>query len=578
MIVCRGSTKNGTRVRRYSSTVRLEASLVELLTLCERTGAPGPAVTRLIGGEIERCLGDAGQGRERLHAHVQSLMRARDLHQYVLEDADLIALKMRLLEHLLFHRTAFERWAAIRDLLLTHIDTICQTPLPGLSANMELYKGALSDRSSRLGKLLVAVALFNFDLDEEAPPDNMMIHFRRGGFPQYSWEICTGNARTTHFATAESWSPANPYCRWEYLGADLAHGLLRRSQPPRARPAEDLTDRTPPAAEQATGELQTLFCRFEGNGAPGGGAQLDLLPFEVGAFIPELLRLIHRRHGPQGVQLLALLLALFDDAAPGAVLELELAEVAADAALNDPSAQGQRLRVRRLERLIEQLAGIELTRLSGKGAHRRADTSRLVTVLGRSGDWHAEADGTDNRDAARSGRARRSSPAARLRLMLDPLLHGASSHGAIIQGANGGGLGTVFRGLPEIVREFAGKEHPFLLPLYVYLRGAWATTTGSHRPAIERTAQQLFHEAGIWVSETGRYRALETLRRELETLREHGFLGAWRMQRSPVRDAMEDRYRLLAPEPGGRQGQARSGREHTGSDWKTRRDASLQMG
>jgi hypothetical protein len=83
-----------------------------------------------------------------------------------------------------------------------------------------------------------------------------------------------------------------------------------------------------------------------------------------------------------------------------------------------------------------------------------------------------------------------------------------------------------------------------LLPLYVWLRRVWRESDGA---ALERPARALLDEAGVWVSETGRYRAIEALKRDLEFMREHGWLGAWRLQRSELRDAMEDRYRLSAP-------------------------------
>jgi len=74
-----------------------------------------------------------------------------------------------------------------------------------------------------------------------------------------------------------------------------------------------------------------------------------------------------------------------------------------------------------------------------------------------------------------------------------------------------------------------------------------AVSTGTGVATVERPARLLLEEAGIWISETGRYRAIEALKRDLEFLREQGWLGAWRLQRSELRDAMEDRYRLTAP-------------------------------
>jgi len=119
-------------------------------------------------------------------------------------------------------------------------------------------------------------------------------------------------------------------------------------------------------------------------------------------------------------------------------------------------------------------------------------------------------------------------------------------------------LAAAFRDLPAPLLASAGREHPHLLPLYLYLRRCWSRSGRGERgqghgsapsPAVEHTAHALFEQAGIWIPDTGRYRAIEALKRDLEFMREQGWLGSWRLQRSDLRDALEDRYRLQAPGP-----------------------------
>ena len=127
-----------------------------------------------------------------------------------------------------------------------------------------------------------------------------------------------------------------------------------------------------------------------------------------------------------------------------------------------------------------------------------------------------------------------------MRIALDP----------IFQQANGGNLGRACIDLPEFLLTAAGKDHPFLIALYVYLHRCWAGRDAA--APVERTAGRLIAEAGLWVSPTGRYRALEALKGDLNLLAERGWLGSWRIERGPLRDGLEDRYTLKPPRSGAR--------------------------
>ena len=101
MIVCSGVSKQGPRVERYRRSVALEAALLELMRCYDRLGAAAPEGAGQLAASIARCLGARAAGRERVQAHVQVLLRARDLHHFIAAPAELVPLKLRLCEHLL---------------------------------------------------------------------------------------------------------------------------------------------------------------------------------------------------------------------------------------------------------------------------------------------------------------------------------------------------------------------------------------------------------------------------------------------------------------------------------------------
>ena len=653
MIECLGAEKSAAEnspghIRRRKITISLEDSLNALLGYYAREGAAPDQAGSWIEAEIERVFNHPGVDKSRRHARVGALLRARDLNRFVLSEPDLAALKVSLFESLLFHRSTPERWAAARSMLLKNVHHICQSSLPGSLHAVEQVKRMVSDRSSRMGKLLTAIALYNFDRDEESPPQNLLLHFLPGRFPGHTWEICGSNGRVVMMAGAESWSPVNPLCRWEFLGADLFHHLVRDASrgsegvEPSPSPARVSTrndpgsqafssefssefpsDASPPMAGLAMASQpgapapQPVYCRFPGprtslsaspipgsrtslsaspipgsrtslSASPledakegvtagetaGETAQLELFPLERRTFLAELMRLVQRKHGPEGTRLLALLFAHFDRCPPGREVEVRLEEMAMEIAFGDLSARGARARMQRLEKVISRLADVELTRIAGPapglggdpiaaaGTRPIARVSRLLTVMSRSGALNSgqkragkdlpEGSGNALDGSPNGGQATPTSPVAdRLRVWIDPVFHGDGS------GFGAGSLGAPFRDLPEFLLEAPAKDHPHAIALLVYLRLCWAESRAEPRaggeealPGIECSAGQLMHDAGLWVSPSGRYRALEALKHDLDLLREHGCIGSWRMQRSQMRDAMEDRYRIAPPVSG----------------------------
>ena len=237
MIEFKGARGVGNRIQRHRQAIQLEPALRVLLRFYDGCGAPLPEVNQLIGEEIEGCLTGAPRGKERLQSHLHLLLRARDLHRFAMEPKALTPLKMTVFEHLLFHRTAASRWAAIREVLAGGMDALCESPWPGMGANPERCKLALSDRQGHLGRLLTLVALVNRELEENGLEENgleengasanALLHFKRGDFPLHHWEFSSEGGHRAHGDAPAGWRPENPLCRWEFLGLDLFHALRR---------------------------------------------------------------------------------------------------------------------------------------------------------------------------------------------------------------------------------------------------------------------------------------------------------------------------------------------------------------
>ena len=552
MIVCTGITKRGAGLNRHRFSIQLEPALMELVKLYDRFGGPLPQVSQTIEEQIERCLGEAGPGRERVQSHLHVLLRARDLNRYAAEHPPLAPLKVSIYEHLLFHRSTETRWASIREALLAGLDLLCKAPWPGLAVNLERYKQALSDRAGPVGRLLSLIALFNLELDGESPPENTMLHFPKGAFPLHVWELCSQGGHSALYNAPEGWSPGNPLCRWEYLAADLLHALLRAevrarggsllSRPgeaPQPWRSEAAPDGGPPPPEEASG---SVFCRIEDSEEGPEGDQLELFPFDPSTFLAEVIRATHRREGAEGVKLLALLMGALAQSRPGCPLTVNPMELAALAAGTDLTARGASARVKRLERVIGLLSRIQLTRIESTGGRESVRTSRLLTLLERSAFRTPEksaGDGDAGRREPDLGEAGEGLP-ERITLLTDPVFHRGGADN----------LGRPFLQLPEALLAWSGKDHPYLIALYGYLARCWAGSGTAEPAPVERSAAQLIAEAGLWVSRTGRYRALEALKADLTLLAEQGWLGSWRLRRSPLRDGLEDRYVLTPPPPG----------------------------
>ncbi|MEE8554575.1 MAG: hypothetical protein V3T00_01850 [bacterium] len=532
MYLIKGSVQQDDGIRHYRYTIHLERSLVELFKIYEEVGGPAPHVAALMDARIERCLADTRSPRPVVQSHLHALRRAKDLHQYATSEEELVPVKVSLLEHVLFHRSPEARWAAIRELLQERLDLICETPLPGVACNAELYKEQLSLRSSRLGKLLVATALFNFDLCEEEPPPNTVIRFRARRFPDHTWEAQTARGKEQRLSQGvPDWSPRHPLCRWEYLAADLAHAIFRgRGRaggpwpvPQRGRPGP--ADMEQDAPGTGPGNLYCRFAASTGNGE--ASRQLDLLPVEPESVTPELQRIVHRRHGTDGVRALAALLARFDDSRAGETVTFALGEIAEAAFGRGGNTRTRHSRIRKVRAVLERMGEVECARIAETGSGATVRTSRLLTAIGHSERWAGRLDGITP-----------PSGAAPLDERLTVLLE------RVFYLPDGGTLGAPYRELPEPIRGAQGKHHPFALALFVFLRQAWSREGVE---TLELTGQRLFAEAGLWPKPSNPYRSVETLKRDLTFLKEAGYLGGWRLLPAARRGALEDRFRLDPP-------------------------------
>ncbi len=302
----------------------------------------------------------------------------------------------------------------------------------------------------------------------------------------------------------------------------MAHAVYRR-QPSWGRAAQ--AGGATAADDGTTTDGETaLYCRLEPAAGGASAEQMELFPVEPARLVPDVQRQVHRRLGSEGVKLLALLLQRLDRSAPGEVVHLRLSQVVAAGEAEPLTARVMRARLRRLWRLIEYLAQVELTRVHTVGDRCSVQSSRLATVLGR----------TDDRPAGPAGRSRDGEITdSHVRLVMDEVFHAAGE---------GSTLGRPHRAVPPHLLRLPAREHPFAVGLYAHLCRVWQHGHGA--APVTATARKLLQDAGFWIGTNARYRAVEQLKRDLMLLDERGVLGRWRMVRSPQRDVLEDEYRL----------------------------------
>ncbi len=540
-----GIKKVGQSLEREHQAFRLEQSLTELFDLYDRLGGPGAAVIAAIEARVERSLYDPHRAKAQVREFLHVLLRAKDIHRFLLEVPDLTPLKLRLLECVLMLRTPEERWAAIRELLLASIGQICGIGGAGGTALFEAFKRQASLRGSTLGKLLQTVALFNFDLDGEAPPPNLRLRFARGAFPGHCWESW-GEQGARGFAW--EWNPANPLCRWEYLAADLGHALFRGhggSGAGARGSAQILRD----SGTVEPGGAATLFRAVAAKGSEAGGTeQMELFPLEKPTFMAELSRGLHAELGAEAPRLFALLLERLSWGGNGELLEASLADLAAEPTGAGSSAGAARERLKKLFAIVERLGQVRLVRIATEGTQTGAHTTTFLTLLGERTDL-PQGSGTRALvvGSKRAGIASRGSvPPQAVRLVVDPCFFGVSQS---VEGS-GGNLGVPYRELPDGLLRAPTRLHPYAVGLFVFLRHTWQAEWETAGGVVLRSARGLLYDAGYSLRENARYRAIEALKRDLNFLQEEGWLGRWRLNRAAARDALDDVYRLESPRRG----------------------------
>ena len=271
-----------------------------------------------------------------------------------------------------------------------------------------------------------------------------------------------------------------------------------------------------------------LYCRFA---APAGNGeacrQLDLLPVEPESVMPELQRIVHRRHGTDGVRALAALLARFDDSRIGETVTFALGEIAEAAFGRGGNTRTRHSRIRKVRDVLERMGEVECARIAETASGATVRTTRLLTAIGHSERWAGTLDGITPPSGAAPLDERRTVLLERVFYLPD-----------------GGTLGAPYRELPEPIRGAEGKRQPFALALFVFLRRTWSREGVK---ALELTGQRLFAEAGLWPKPSNPYRSVETLKRDLSFLQEAGYLGGWRLLPAARRGVLEDRFRLDPP-------------------------------
>ena len=542
MFQFKGTTKHGQDVTRYAYAIHLSQALGELYKCYDAAGGATPEALALLGQRIDRMGAGIKAPREVLQSELHTLLRARDIHRFVVENPSQTPLKLHLMEHLLFFRTDHERWAAVKGLLLENLESLCGVPAGVGQASLEAMKRQLSDGSSPVGQLLVATALFLFDQDPELPPANLRIHFLRKNFPEHGWLVAGPMGGDKGLSLLKAWRPTNPLCRWEYLAADLLQSwwhLSRQQEDTRRRDTYGATTagEAHPSTEHAGG---LVYCRLTSEENPTAqqmkGQQMDLLPLEGPNFATQVVRLVHRKLDSEGVQLLALLLGRLAQGGPGQVVRFNSAELLSPLDL-ETTSRSFRDKVTRLERVVELLAGIEISRLCTEGDQCALQTAQFMTVLGRSHNIRSPQAKKGGGSAPLKPLRVADAAQQRMDVLADPVFYLA-----------GEGLISRFRQVPLAVLTADPKLHPYVLGLYVLMRSRWDSQWEQAGGRFALSAGGLLEASGMYVSPTGRYRAIETLKRELAYLAEQKLLARWHMKRSLTRDALDDVFTLEAPE------------------------------
>ena len=520
MFVFRSVQKTNQTLIRREQTVCLGDALRELFQVYDHLGGGGLEAAKALEAQIERSMGVRGVGRQEVQARVATLFRAKDMHAFLLEEPDWRDLKLQVMEMILFNREPVSRWAAIREVLLDSLPTLCNARTGG-SAGLEQVKREISDRGSRISRLLQTVALFNFDQDQERPPANLMIRFSRGRFPEHFWETEAAPGSVGTLAQDSGWTPAEPLCRWEFLGADLLHAALRKTMG-HTVPEVGMDQGAMVEMGEARGEVQ-WHCSLESSSENSEGVeQMPLLPYQPEQFQMELTREVYRKWGAEGARALVLLLEQLSAAQPGQPFWLDLESFTRA----EGSARKQQERHRKVWAVLERLSRVEAHQTFELHGRRTIHSSPLVALL----EVGREADAHQGRTAKGEEK-----PGQTVRVMVDQCFF------------VGGGqsLAQAYRELPESLLAADPTKHPQALLVYLWLRRAWSEgKDGSD--GVSCSARQVLANAGVWVSDSSRYRALESLKRELNFLQESGLLSRWKLSRNSTRDAMEDIYCMEA--------------------------------
>ena len=575
MYLIKGTTKAGRRVKRFSYVLSLEDAARELLRLCEGVGWDVPRVEAALGAQLESCLAAEAPNGDEVRARLFALLRMRDMLRFIVRDPQLETLRRDVLRMLLAEPDLERRWAEIRGLLLEQATTwaLPSTDKTGRrSGRLPVDAGAagvaahevLSRRNSGIGQILLAVALFNFDRDEETPPPNLVIRFAGTGFPLHRWEHAASPGMRPVKADAEHWVAANPLCRWEFLACDLAAALraTRQDRAVAGQPAPEqagtngrsgtrqasaghvaAADAAAPSASAeaqvdtraaaphasasaAHGELVSTTCNLQLDPTDAlQQAQLELLQFDAQTFFAALQRKVHRELGSEGVRLHIALLAHLAAASPGASLSLNATALVAAPA----GAVAARKRVRLLERLLALLSQLEVQRVYKEGDHFRLETAPLLTLLGRWNEFPA----TSPLALAKTHLA--GDPLHEsVRLLADHLLGGDGAEAPAAR---------LYKDVPESLLGLPSTEHPLALGVYLYLRAQWRQDPAP----VVRSSRRLIEDAGYWLKPSTQFRMVEALNGDLHWLREQGFIGPWRCERHAPRNALQDNYRVEPP-------------------------------
>ena len=163
-------------------------------------------------GVITRTLADLPQIKLSNQSGLNITLQ--DIHKFIIGEQNLIPFetKKRIVENSIGYSSSNNAWQEVRSILVALLKDL----------GRDSVQEELSWKFSPVGQALWVITWFFMEREDIKPPaDTCMICHR---FPYYLWQ---NTDVKDNFLKQSLWEPDNPYCRWEWLAADLFYNWLK---------------------------------------------------------------------------------------------------------------------------------------------------------------------------------------------------------------------------------------------------------------------------------------------------------------------------------------------------------------